>query len=37
MSEPLPVCASLDEGVHNMATLAAVVSSAQNNGARVTV
>ena len=37
VSEPLPACASLDEGVHNMATLAAVVASAQHNGARITV
>ena len=37
VSEPLPACASLDEGVHNMTTLAAVVASAQHNGARITV
>lgn len=34
-SESLPRCATFDEGVHNMELLAAVVSSAADNGATV--
>ncbi|GAB97846.1 putative dehydrogenase [Kineosphaera limosa] len=37
VADPLPVCASLDEGVHNMELLGAVVESATNGGRTVTL
>lgn len=35
VADPLPACATLDEGVHNMETLAAVVESASDGGRTV--
>lgn len=37
VDDPLPVCASLDEGVHNMELLDAVVQSAAHDGRTVSV
>ncbi|MFV0459021.1 MAG: Gfo/Idh/MocA family protein [Actinomycetales bacterium] len=37
VADPLPACATLDEGVHNMRTLAAVVESATGSGASVSL
>ena len=35
VADPLPPCAGLDEGVHNMALLDAVIRSAEADGAAV--